>query len=563
MFCRSVSVALIVGLLVISPVVHAVDLYWDTNGGTGGVGGTGTWENGQGNWSTNSAGTSPTTWSNATPPADLARFQGTPGTVTVSGTVNATGLRFDAGGYTLQGSPILTNLDNGIQYVTGTGNTVLSNDMVRYRANSSSAQTLNITNSGSGTLEISGNFSYVGGTGTVTGTSRTDFFATTADSVVIMNGSLTGSGFVSGGVLRTQGSGTVILNNDNTGFASVRPKSGTLLLGNNLALGASGGAFGDSADNAVPLIRMLTNDAITIGNPISFQGDATLTTRVLGGNTADISAFNGNLTFATAGSGMTPVLTAAAGGRVNFTGAMTNNPGLAIQIGENSSATGIVAFDRAAGIAATRGVSVNFGTLLILSATGATSNTGSGAVAVASGATLGGTGRATGLVTASAAASRFSPGDIDSGGFSQIGALRLHGGLTASSGATFAIDIDENSVDTIDFGSAPLSLAGTVTFDFTDLGDVNLGSPYTLFAGSGTWSGSPTFVLNAPTSYMLDASYGTGGYIWNAAGNQLSVQFLAVPEPASLAVVLIGGIGGLLVVARRKHGKKQSEAQVI
>ncbi|MFH1498586.1 MAG: autotransporter-associated beta strand repeat-containing protein [Verrucomicrobiota bacterium] len=196
----------------------------------------------------------------------------------------------------------------------------------------------------------------------------------------------------------------------------------------------------------------------------------------------------------------------------------------------------------------TGGTQVNGGTLLIANTTG--SGTGTGAITVASGARFGGTGIATGAVTVSSFDSV-----IIAGGENAIGTLTLNGGLTANSGVTFAFDINGAQIDSIDFGTASLNLGGTVTVDFTSLGSVETGVAYSLFAGTGAWdSVSASFVINGPSGYELDTSYGGGnGYIFDDATNSFTVQFAAIPEPSTYAA-LFGGLtlAGAALTRRRR-----------
>ncbi|MGE9289510.1 MAG: PEP-CTERM sorting domain-containing protein, partial [Puniceicoccales bacterium] len=78
------------------------------------------------------------------------------------------------------------------------------------------------------------------------------------------------------------------------------------------------------------------------------------------------------------------------------------------------------------------------------------------------------------------------------------------------------------------------------------------GVAYSLFEGNGTWTDNGAiFDFNGPDGYALDSSYGDGdGYIWDAAGNSLTVQFAAIPEPASMGLYAVGFVA-LCVMLRR------------
>lgn len=251
-----------------------------------------------------------------------------------------------------------------------------------------------------------------------------------------------------------------------------------------------------------------------------------------------INGLNGSGTV-TKGSGTHTISLGDNNANGNFTGTISSNMTLA-KIG-----TGTQSFGGANTY--TGGTQVNNGTLLITNTSG--SGTGTGAVTIASGARFGGTGTASGAVTASAADSV-----IIAGGVNSVGTLNLTGGLTGAAGATFAYDVNGASVDAVNFGSAALNLDGTVTFDFTSLGTVQTGSAYSLFTGSGDWSSvSASFVFNGPAGYALDTSYGSGaGYIFDALSHSLTVQFVstAIPEPSSYAA--LAGCAGLLIVSARR-----------
>lgn len=203
----------------------------------------------------------------------------------------------------------------------------------------------------------------------------------------------------------------------------------------------------------------------------------------------------------------------------------------------------------------TGGTIVSEGTLLITNTQG--SGTGAGTVTVASGARFGGTGIASGAVSAHAADSV-----IIAGGVNAIGNLTLAGGLTANDGVTFAYDINGGAIDTIDFGSSSLSLGGTVTFDFSHLGSVQTGFAYNLFLGTGDWSSvTASFVFNGPEGYALDTTYGDGnGYLFDAANHSFTVQFVGsvIPEPSSYGLLAGAKLLGFALLRRKPRTSRDS-----
>lgn len=91
-----------------SQALQATTLYWDTNGATPGVGGTGTWDTSTSpNWSTSSTGGVATGMWNQAGGEDIGVFTGTiGGTVTISGTVNANRVQVSGTGYTFTGGAL-------------------------------------------------------------------------------------------------------------------------------------------------------------------------------------------------------------------------------------------------------------------------------------------------------------------------------------------------------------------------------------------------------------------------------------------------------------------------
>ena len=92
--------------------------------------------------------------------------------------------------------------------------------------------------------------------------------------------------------------------------------------------------------------------------------------------------------------------------------------------------------------------------------------------------------------------------------------------------------------------------------NFTSLGTVQTGIAYSLFTGSGDWSGtSASFTFINPAGYTLDTSYGGGlGYVFDAGSRSLTVQFAssAIPEPSTFAALAGLGVLGMAVLRRRR-----------
>jgi len=163
-----------IALLIASPA-SAASFSWDQAGG-GTLGGTGTWNTTNTNWWN---GSSDVAWTDTTGTADTGTFAGTAGTVTVGTNLGALGLIFNTAGYTIaSGTNTLTLGSSGIDAsALSSGTTTISGNLAlganqSWNVGSGSALSVSavvsgafgITNSGSGTLTLSGANTYTGGT---------------------------------------------------------------------------------------------------------------------------------------------------------------------------------------------------------------------------------------------------------------------------------------------------------------------------------------------------------------------------------------------------------------
>lgn len=551
---------LLTGLLPLS----GATLYWTGPGANA----SGTWQEGAGNWSTDLAGTSPASWTNAN--RDVAEFRSSgPTRVVVADTVAASALTFQSGGHTLSGATLRLGRasDTGhhtvLTYAAGTGDTVISNSIVIHDAGTvSSTANYIFSNTAQGALTLEGDVSLDYGGHTPAGIKTLFFHTGSPLATLILGGNInpgaagaTASRFGltlgQGGTSRANAmalNGTFRINGSNTA-GRITLNGGTVIVGNDNAFGSgfvSVGTTGSRGD-----VQLLLAGPRTFGNSISVSGAASARI-VIGGATADDTTFNADLNltgFGTAGKRTTlgtisnpnPILTAVAGGKVNFAGLL--NTTAAIPRGFIKEGAGIVSLTRDGGNNLKGPVFVNEGTLLLMnssgSATGDASQLAPGSVGVSiePGARLGGIGTATGLIGASASTSVLTPGDMTKEGISSIGTLNLLGGFVAKNGATFAFDINGGAADQVHFGSAALALNGIITCRFTELGGVRTGTDYRLLTGSGDWSSSsPQFIIQAPPGYAPDPAYGSGkGYVFDPSARSLTVRFLASSGPASPA----------------------------
>jgi len=199
---------------------------------------------------------------------------------------------------------------------------------------------------------------------------------------------------------------------------------------------------------------------------------------------------------------------------------------------------------------------ISAGTLLVTNTTG--SGTGTGAVSVAAGATLGGSGIITGLVTTIGSTSVIMPSVVVA---DATPSLRLNGGLNAAAGANFQFALGTNS-DALTIGGTftGSTASGALVVDFSDAGGIAAGVSYTLI-NFGTTSGLAVadFTLSATSissGFVLDNTFGTGGFLLDS--DSLEVRFsavpAAVPEPSTYAV--LAGIAAVAFVAHRRRVKQ-------
>ena len=286
---------------------------------------------------------------------------------------------------------------------------------------------------------------------------------------------------------------------------------------------------------------------LTITNGIQSGG-----TYTVGSNTADDATFSGNFS---SYNGATLNLTAAAGSTVHFTGGFySTSDGTNGAI--NKIGTGTVSLESSVygnGPTTAEPVEVTNGLLLLNNATPITGSTLT-VDAVAPGniganqtyATLGGNGSTSMSVVALGGTSIIAPGNPGT-----TGTLGLLGGLDAANGVTLSFNLNGSLNSVLNLGAGALTLAGTTNVDFTSLGTVNVWTPgnanyYSLLAGSGSWTTSPTFDINAPAGYVVDHE------IYNATSHTFEVDFKEVPEPSTYAL-MIGGLAFLAYAVRRKN----------
>lgn len=208
------------------------------------------------------------------------------------------------------------------------------------------------------------------------------------------------------------------------------------------------------------------------------------------------------------------------------------------------------------------GTTVTTGKLAI---TNATNSLGTGSLSV-TGGTIGGTGVGTTTVASkiyTINGGRIAPGAITTASnFGNAGTLTLTstgtgGGISLTS-ANLDFDLAATAAGTSDklaLGASALTF-GSIVFNFSPLSGVTTletGTTYTLFTSTGTVSGFDT--NNITTNFLgaLAGNYTANYSLSGGTSGNLQVTFTAVPEPSEFALAIVGMLGMMVFICRRKQ----------
>ncbi len=572
----------------------ATNYYWDPTAtlGTSG-GGTGNWNLTAGNtvWFD---GSTDSLWINT----NLANFGGTAGTVTVNGAVNAGGITFSTGGYTLNGTATLTlggslnvnaasgstttisapiNVSAAQTWTVATGNTLnLSSNMSGNAVIFSGPGTQNISSgtmtvakftvaggatvNWSGTANIPAGGSYTGaGDNATPGTLNIVGGSFSTAATVFMGNGTTGIISVSAGTFTMTGANTNIflgdgynnngagngsLNLSGTGKFTTGTTAGSFYLGNK---GAGTGTVnldgGTLATN-----RTITRSSLVSGSP---TGTGTLN-------------FNGGTLQAT---GSALAITGLTQANVRDGGAIIDTNGFDITLsqalvhsgigGDNAIDGGLIkkgngTLNLNAGETYTGPTLVQAGTLLVNGVLVGTSRADvSGSGTLGGNGTIGPASGATGQVTLASGA-HLAPG-MNGMGALQIalsggGNFDLTGAIGNGNTGALAFELGAPaSSDLIFTSGGPLTIgSGLLDFDdfsFSTLAGFDPASSYTLFLGD-------TPIAGTLGTHTIDT---IGGQLYELqlVDNHTDVVLVAIPEPASAAFLLAGA--GMFLVRRRRR----------
>ena len=239
---KKVTVLLSLAVLIGGVSVHAqtsTNLYWDANGATAGVGGTGNWTTNGTTWTTNASGTGPffsgewRNWTNgATVGINNAILQGTPGTVSLSATtIYANQIQVNTTGFTIQNSSASTTSNN--RYFRTKNGIVLANGV---NLNISSGITTNGAITG-----FEGPIVGVNGTNSVSTNSSITISGTTlnADSSVRIGLDTSTTDIWVPVIINTTGSGFASLQISSSSVTSSLYGNVTVMSGSRLVLGGT------------------------------------------------------------------------------------------------------------------------------------------------------------------------------------------------------------------------------------------------------------------------------------------------------------------------------------
>jgi autotransporter-associated beta strand protein len=372
--------------------------------------------------------------------------------------------------------------------------------------------------SGAGELEVTGNMTFGGGVTVDGGVMTVSGTNTYTGTTGVFSGKLIAKGNALLSTPGALGHASSTINVGSTGSFG-EPDAGLIIDGDHTIARAI--SLTSGTDGKILGAQNTSSGAAFTGN-VALQSTAS-NIKLEATHTNDTVAFSGQMS----GGGTSHTLTKIGSGTVLYTGANKTYANATI---------------------------VQQGTLSLASAT---SMTGNGAITVQNGATLhvdgtvGGTGGFTlqdgGALTGDGVINR----TVITGGIgsalaagNSAGSLQMTG-LNASLGATF--DYELGSVSDL------IQITGTFTgssnpgglrFSFENLGDALAGNSYTLLTfGSASGLAYSDLALFESEGWVLDSSFGSGG--WLISANSLQVQFSAIPEPSGATLTTLALLLGL------------------
>jgi fibronectin-binding autotransporter adhesin len=487
---------------------------------------------------------------NITGSGALTKDTGTASTLTLSGTntysgattISAGTLRLGAGG--TAGS---LNTNSAISVASGATFSVNQSDTVTQGTDFSGAAISGaggFTQAGTGTTILNAANTFEGGVTIKNGTLESKTTQTTLGTgAVTMGGAgstgatyLTGQGNSNAFVINAPDSGTVAIGANGAGSAFTL--SGGITLNGNLTIQT----YNNTINGAIKAQSGFTGGITGTGNVV-------LNNLGLAANTITMStsAINhtGSLTLQGSATGVTTI---SANIGSNVTGVTQNSATSRLVLSGTNTYTGAT--------------NVNAGVLAVNGSLANTSTT------VGSGGTLQGSGSIGGAVTIQ------SGGTIAAG--NSIESLTT-GALTLEALSTFAYEIDNDAAANVAgdltavTGNLTIDLGNTAILTLGELGSGSwtIGEKLTLISYSGTWNGG---LFNYGGTLADDSTINFSGMDWlfnyndtvagtNYTGDLTGSSFVTmtvIPEPRA---ALLGGIGMLCLLRRRRHTERRSRPE--
>jgi len=333
--------------------------------------------------------------------------------------------------------------------------------------------------------------------------------------------------------LTKSGTGTQALLGSANTYTGVTTIDGGALEVATLAAGGSASSLGSATAAAANLV--INGGALRhVGGAASSDrnfttGTAGATIEASGGGALTLS---GTSAFSTADQAVSLTLGGTSTALNTFAGVIGNNGSGNVSLVKSGLGTWVLDGANAYGGSTT----VNAGLLVV----NGDQSAAAGAVSVAAGAALGGTGTLGGSATVNGS---IRPGN-------SIGTLRVDGAVTWNAGDAWVFEL----------GTAAASLAaagsGSSTQDLLDIGgnfQAGTGSTWSFdFAGTGAigwyklvdWTGSTTFATGTSTQFTaanLAEGLTVDGFVVDATTSALYVSVAAVPEPDAVVLLTIAG----------------------
>ena len=330
-------------------------------------------------------------------------------------------------------------------------------------------------------------------------------------------------------------SGTIRLSGNNAFGGNITWRTGTLELASATAAGVAAGttpnlSFGTT--NGTPQASVLMTGAYTVSRSLLINTGAKNTSLTIGGtNTSGIAAYTGvfNLNSATVAA---LNLTASGGGTVDFAGAITSSAS-----NMNKSGLGTVRFTNATGNTYSGRTSVAAGTLLVNNTSG--SGTGTAVLQVGPNGTFGGSGSVGSATLAGGPVTVSGGGKLRAGtGATPGGSLTIYGDLTLQDNSRIQLVLDNsgNHSTLVRGATGTWTFDGDQQFEILPIGEVTPQFYNNVITGlAGDPGGTGTWTIVTPLF--------AGNFVYDAGSNAIDLTVTAAPEPASLSLLAIGGLG--------------------